>query len=429
MHTRSSIASVMLRAAGAVFCCALVVCLMPAPATAQFRPPAPDPFVCDSTTPGGAAGAVAGERAAVACGSNAAANGFASSAFGTGTQALSRHSIAIGGGDDRDRAAFVDSTSPHAVAIGTRSSINADSNNSVAVGYNNSVTGANSGAFGTGNTVNGSGSFAIGDPNTLNGNNSFVLGDNNNINTGNGGAGTAGWGDNVNVVGSGNTIASTASAVGSSVTGNGNTVNASAAVVIANGATVTGGNAIAIGNDVHVAGTNGIAVGKLASADYTNSVAIGAGATATRDNQQVFGTASSTYTLSGVASSASRAAQSGPVQVVTSDSGGNLATASLSDLGLASIGDINAINARLNDLTKESRRGIAATAALAVAMTPSAPGKTTVSVNTGFFKGETGMGVALAHRLNFSTPFILHGSYANAGGNGHVGRVGFGFEF
>jgi hypothetical protein len=143
----------------------------------------------------------------------------------------------------------------------------------------------------------------------------------------------------------------------------------------------------------------------------------------------VFGTASNTYTMSGITSAASAAAQTGPTQIVTSDANGNLATSSLAGLGLASTADIANINAQIADLTKESRRGIAASAALAVAMTPSAPGKTTVSVNTGFFRGETGLGVAMAHRLNFATPVIVHGSYANAGGNGHIGRLGIGFEF
>ena len=114
---------------------------------------------------------------------------------------------------------------------------------------------------------------------------------------------------------------------------------------------------------------------------------------------------------------------------MTSDASGNLATASLGSLGFATTGDINAVNSRINDLTKESRRGIAAGAALAVAMTPSAKGKTTVSMNAGFYQGETGLGVALAHRLNVDVPLVLHGSYANAGGNGHIGRVGAGFEF
>jgi hypothetical protein len=62
-------------------------------------------------------------------------------------------------------------------------------------------------------------------------------------------------------------------------------------------------------------------------------------------------------------------------------------------------------------------------------MTPSAPGKTTISVNAGFFEGQTGVGVAFAHRLNFGMPLIVQGGYANSGGNEHVGRVGVALEF
>ena len=42
-----------------------------------------------------------------------------------------------------------------------------------------------------------------------------------------------------------------------------------------------------------------------------------------------------------------------------------------------------------------------------------------------FPAGEHGAGLAFAHRLNLSTPVILHGAYGNGGGNQHVGRVGF----
>jgi hypothetical protein len=47
----------------------------------------------------------------------------------------------------------------------------------------------------------------------------------------------------------------------------------------------------------------------------------------------------------------------------------------------------------------------------------------------GFFQGETAVGFALAHRLNFARPVIVHGGYANGGGSAHIGRVGFGVEF
>src|SRR5204863_9129765 len=50
-------------------------------------------------------------------------------------------------------------------------------------------------------------------------------------------------------------------------------------------------------------------------------------------------------------SAASKAAQSGPTQIVTADSAGNLATTTLANLGLASSGDLAAINGRLSGLS------------------------------------------------------------------------------
>ena len=67
------------------------------------------------------------------------------------------------------------------------------------------------------------------------------------------------------------------------------------------------------------------AIGAGASAAFAGSAAFGAGATTSRADQQAFGTASSTYTFSGVTSAGSSAAQTGPLQVVTTDANGNIA--------------------------------------------------------------------------------------------------------
>ena len=128
--------------------------------------------------------------------------------------------------------------------------------NSIAAGASNTVTGNNSGAFGTGQTVNGNGSFGFGDPNIINGNGTFVTGNNNTVN----GPTVAGNGDNIQVVGSNNTLASTASAAGSSVFGLGNTVNATNALVMGNTNTVTGGNGFSQSPIVVNAPQQGIAV-------------------------------------------------------------------------------------------------------------------------------------------------------------------------
>jgi autotransporter adhesin len=204
-------------------------------------------------------------------------------------------------------------------------------------------------------------------------------------------------------------VASTASAAGSSVFGRVNTVNATNAVVMGSGNTVTGTGGIAIGSNVNVAGTNAVAVGNGASANFGNSTAIGNGATATRANQQVFGTASNTYTMSGINSPTSTAAQTGSTQIVTSDAGGNLATNSLAGLGIASIADISAINsqlgginARLDNLSVRSDKaftGVAMAFAMAGVPTLMPNERFAVSMNWGTFQGSNGLALNAAYRL------------------------------
>ena len=88
---------------------------------------------------------------------------------------------------------------------------------------------------------------------------------------------------------------------------------------IGQGATVaagaTGGSAF--GQGATVSGMNGTAIGVGAVAAFAGSTAIGAGAVTTAPNQMLFGTASSTYVAPGITSAASRAAQSGALQIVT----------------------------------------------------------------------------------------------------------------
>jgi autotransporter adhesin len=157
----------------------------------------------------------------------------------------------------------------------------------------------------------------------------------------------------------------------------------------------------------------------------------------TRANQQSFGTAANTYTMPGVTSAASRAAQTGPVSFVTSDSAGNLATSSLSTAGLVNLdgrvtgleGRVASLESRFANLTTEARRGIAAASAFAPMLTPSAPGRTTVSLAAAGYRGEAGVGFTAAHRLRTSIPVVLNLGYANGGGQEHIVRGGIGFEF
>jgi trimeric autotransporter adhesin len=214
-----------------------------------------------------------------------------------------------------------------------------------------------------------------------------------------------------------------ASGAGSTNVAIGSSANASG-VGVSN--TAVGGNAVATG-------ANSAAFGSSASATFDNSAAFGNGATATRANQQMFGTASNTYIMAGITSAASAAAQRGPVQIVTSDAGGNLATASAASLGLVNSSQITAINGELANLSSQIgqvRRGVAATAAIAYAATPSAPGRTTFALNGSVYDTAAGFGISFVHRMaGTSVPVYFSGSYGNGGGREQVGRVGFAWEW
>jgi hypothetical protein len=156
------------------------------------------------------------------------------------------------------------------------------------------------------------------------------------------------------------------------------------------------------------------------------SAAFGTGAVATRANQQMFGTATNTYTMPGIASAASKAAQSGPTEIVTSDAAGNLATTPLSSLGIASTADLSAINARLDDLTTRSNKAFTGVAmAFAMAGVPTLlPGeKVAMTINYGTFEGASGLALNAAFRLTSNmqlTGGIGYGPDENIAG----GRVG-----
>jgi len=77
----------------------------------------------------------------------------------------------------------------------------------------------------------------------------------------------------------------------------------------------------------------------------------------------------------------------------------------------------------------EERGGIAATAAMAAAPMPSAPGRTSWAVNSSVFKGQAGFGASVAHRLDIAIPIALTAGYSYGGNNNHVARLGLQGEF
>jgi len=124
----------------------------------------------------------------------------------------------------------------------------------------------------------------------------------------------------------------------------------SANVAIGTGANASGDGTqnTAVGTTSEATGANASAFGSGASATHANSAAFGQNATTARDNQQVFGTASNTYTLPGVTTEASRAAQGTATQLVTSNGVGDLATRPISELGIAAVEDLSALENKTN---------------------------------------------------------------------------------
>src|SRR5262249_43793090 len=123
-------------------------------------------------------------------------------------------------------------------------------------------------------------------------------------------------------------------------------------------------------------------------------------------NQQVFGTATNTYTMPGIASAVSKATQTGPLQIVTSDASGNLATGSAASLGLATTTDISAINARLNDLDSRINKVGALGAAIAgLHPNPRARGDNHISAAFGTYNGQSAFGAGYFRNIGNQTLF------------------------
>ena len=102
-------------------------------------------------------------------------------------------------------------------------------------------------------------------------------------------------------------------------------VGAALATAIGARATADGEGSTALGADASAGGERSIAVGEGAQANFPSSIAIGPGVAATRANQIIIGAPTHTYTFPGLPTPASRAAQNGPLRLVTVDADGNLA--------------------------------------------------------------------------------------------------------
>ena len=267
---------------GCIFALATVVFLSAGPSPAQAQ------FVCAQSGGGDGGATAAGGAGAFACGTNASVNGSNSTAIG----------------NNATTGTFFNST-----AVG--SDAGTTGNAATAVGRESTAAGEGS-AF-------GKSSQATGDKASAFGNTSQALGENSSAF----GQAAQATQDNASAFGQ----SSTASGVGSTAVGVGASASGTNSFAAGFGADAAGTGGIAVGTGaVTGTGVNSMAIGAgAATGNFANAAAFGAGATVTRDNQQVFGTASNTYTMVGITSGASVGAQTGPLSVVTTDANGNLA--------------------------------------------------------------------------------------------------------
>jgi hypothetical protein len=184
-------------------------------------------------------------------------------------------------------------------------------------------------------------------------------------------------------------VGNEAAALNGRATAIGNEAQAGGArsTALGNQAISRGRASVAVGNNAQtgvpgVGARNAIAVGNNTNAQADGSVAIGAdsddnGAVATQENQFVLGTANHTYTAPGITSDLSRARQSGPLELVTTDAAGNLASDGgeiFRDLGKHGAGIAIATALENPDLVANETFGLAA--------------------NFGFFEGNTAFAVS-----------------------------------
>ncbi len=312
-------------------------------------------FVCenDLDNTGGGATAAGSSANNVACGTSADASGRRSRNTATGNRAdaSGRRSRNTATGNRAD-ASGNDSRN---IATGNRADASGNDSRNIATGNNADASGNDSTNIATGNNANASGEESA---NSATGADAMAFGD-----------------------------FSTNVAVGTE-------------------ANAAGDNAsnTAIGAFSEATGQNSSAFGTGASATHANSAAFGQNATTTRDNQQVFGTETNTYTMTGIASQASRVAQEaggGPEYLVTTNAGGDLAAHTFTELGVASARDVARNSARVDENTE----GVSMAIAMGGTYLPK-PGETIrLSGNWGNFEGSNALAFSGALTIGSGTYF------------------------
>ena len=140
----------------------------------------------------------------------------------------------------------------------------------------------------------------------------------------------------------------------------------------------------------------------------------------------MFGTATDTYTMPGVTSGASKAAQAVPTHIVTTNPTGDLAAHTPAELGLATTGDITAINSQIASLQSQinalGRRDEELATGIAVAMALHDPDLVAgerfgLRLNWGNYEGSNAMALTAAGVLGYNV-FTPGDRLAVSGGMG-----------
>ncbi len=340
----------------------------------------------------------------VGLGAGGSATGTNSTAGGTASTASGNDSTAFGNGAS---ANFLNST-----AIGNNASVSAS--NSTALGKDSAAQGFASTALGQGSLANGTSSTAVGMFATTYGTNSTAVGQDSAV------------GKNGFLVASGTAVGQLSRVWGGNSTALGK------------------GSVAGVEDDANI--TSATALGGSSTAGFDGSTAIGYGATATRADQMMFGTATNTYTAPGITSAASRAAQTGSLQIMTTDSLGNLASDTKANLDIASVAvvqtntsniaqntqDIQGLQLATEDLRQDIRQNTEGVAmAMALSGVPTILPKCTnyaVSANWGTFGGENAMAVGGSARVADNVFLNGGGALGTSGkGNSGGGRAGVTF--
>jgi len=200
-----------------------------------------------------------------------------------------------------------------------------DGAESVQCGVNADASGSSASALGANTIASGIGATAVGNNADAVGSLSTAMG----VHANAGGIGSNAIGLRADAAGNFATAIgrnANASGAGSTALGLDSAASGDYAQAFGRNANASGPASLAIGVNAEATAPDAVAIGNGASSTFANSVAIGDGASATRTNQVMLGAVSSTYTLAGITSAASRGQQGAVVGVLTTDANGNLAS-------------------------------------------------------------------------------------------------------